>query len=223
MVIEEKVESQGESGMKKYMLKILALGIAAGLVFSFAACGNEVTEENTTSETSTEPVAALEPVSVAETEAPTQTEPDSKTDGGSSDSGQDDYQSGASDDSGSGHQNGGGSGSGQTPQPDPTPTPNPDFDPDTVIEMVHQKIKANPDFMWFYDHPNVPPDVPCDMGWLEDTGLYYPTMTMEEMAQELYEGCLFEYNRNNQNTMFYVEYLGTRDDGCHRWKIYRGH
>ena len=131
MVIEEKVESQGESGMKKYVLKLSALGIAVGLVFSFAACGNEVTEGNTTSETSTEAVAALEPVSVAETEsvpateteAPTQTEPDSKTDGGSSGGGQDNYQSGTGDDSGSGHQNGSGSSSGQTPQPDPAPPP----------------------------------------------------------------------------------------------------
>ena len=59
------------------------------------------------------------------------------------------------------------------------------------------------------------------MGWLEVPGNFYPTMTEEEIAQDLYEGCVAEYNRNKQNYMFYVEYLGTRDDGCYRWKIYR--
>ncbi|HIR53606.1 MAG TPA: hypothetical protein IAB39_09505 [Candidatus Onthovicinus excrementipullorum] len=218
--------------MRNRIVRLLAVGVSAALIFSFAACGNKGSDGDTTSGTNTEAVAVLEPVEPAsaaetesvaetETETPTQAEPDSKTDGGSSDGGQDDPQGGADGDSGSGQQNGGGSGSGQIPQPDPDPIPKPDFDPDTVIEMVHQKIKANPDLMWFYDHPNVPPDVPCDMGWLEVPGNFYPTMTMEEIAQRLYESALVEYNDGGCN-LFYVEYLGTRDDGCYCWKLYRG-
>ena len=211
--------------MKKYVLKLSALGIAAGLVFGFAACGNEVTEGNTTSETSTEAVAALEPASVAETESvpetetetPTQAEPDSKTDGGSSDGGQDDYQSGASDDSGSGHQNGSGSGSGQTPQPDPAPTPNPDFDPDTVIEMVREKVNSNEALTW---------DSEATMnnyGWVE-LPAFESTRTIESIANGIYECILGEHDRNpiQPNKFFNAIYLGKNENGDHRFVLCRG-
>ncbi len=52
--------------MKKYMLKILALGIATGLVFSFAACGSETLEDpSTTGENTSEPETIIETVTDA--------------------------------------------------------------------------------------------------------------------------------------------------------------
>lgn len=218
--------------MRNRIVRLLAVGVSAALIFSFAACGNKGSDGDTTSGTNTEAVAVLEPVepvSAAETESvpetetetPTQAETESKLDGGSSDGGKNDPQSGAGSDSGSGQQGSGGSGtSGGNREPEPEPTPKPDFDPDTVIEMVHQKVKANPDLMWFYDHPNVPPDAPCDMGWIEEPYIE-SSKTMEEIAQDLYEGCLSEYKWGGCN-WFFIEYLGTNSEGNYRFKLYRG-
>ncbi len=54
--------------MKKHIFKLLALGITAGLVFSFAACGNESTLEDpsTTGESTSEPETVVETVTDAD-------------------------------------------------------------------------------------------------------------------------------------------------------------
>lgn len=52
--------------MKKHMFKLLALGITAGLVFSFAACGSETLEDpSTTGESTSEPETVVETVTDA--------------------------------------------------------------------------------------------------------------------------------------------------------------
>lgn len=217
--------------MRNRIVRLLAVGVSAALIFSFAACGNKGSDGDTTSGTNTEAVAVLEPVEPAsaaetesvaetETETPTQAEPDSKTDGGSSDGGQDDPQGGADGDSGSGQQNGGGSGSGQIPQPDPDPTPNPDFDSDTVINMVRDKVRSNPEFTWYYDHPNADPNQPPMMGWVE-LPAFESTRTIESIANGIYECAMGEHNDGGCN-LFHVEYLGTNSKGNHRFKLYRG-
>ncbi len=223
--------------MKKYMLKILALGIAAGLVFGFAACGSgpEVDPESTTDQAVTLDTAFGETEIVATeamTETETQTEApvssDDQQSGGSSSgkgsgrSGGQQSGSGGSGNAGNAENvgNAGNTGGNQTPDPEPAPEPLPDFDPDTVIEMVHQKVKANPDIQWIYDIPGIPENEHTYLGWFEVPGNFYPTMTMQEIAQDLYEACLSEYKWGGCD-IFYVEYWGTRDDGCYRWKIYR--
>ena len=89
-----------------------------------------------------------------------------------------------------------------------------------MIKMVRDKVRSNPEFTWYYDHPNADPNRKPGMGWVEEPYIE-STKNMEDIAQDLYEGCLSEHKWGGCN-LFYVEYLSTRDDGCYRWKLYRG-
>lgn len=219
--------------MKKLTV-LTALIMAAVMIITFTACGTDAPAGETTTDPETVTAADATATAANDTETSTQEETQTqptetttaasgKTNGTKSDTGK--TQGGSGSDNG-GSSGGSGSGNGgavtPTPKPNPTPAPapKPEFNANKVIEMVHQKVKANPDIDWVYDLPGVTPNEHTYMGWLEVPYIEV-TKTMEQIAQDLYEDAVGEHNRNNQNTMFYIEYLGLNSEGNHRFKLYR--